>query len=112
MDEVWTRGEATVRDVLTSLNARDKERAYTTIMTIMARLDEKGLLTRKRVGKGDVYRPRISREDYGDARARARVEGLVADYGDLALAHFARELDGLDDERRRKLRDLAEGSSG
>lgn len=110
MDEVWRHDEVTVRQVLEALNRGPKQRAYTTIMTIMSRLDEKGLLTRRRMGRSDVYRPRMSRKEYLEARARARVDDLVTDYGDLALAHFARQLDGLDAERRRRLRRLAEGT--
>ena len=49
MEEVWKRGEASVREVMETLNAgADKARAYTTYMTIMARLDTKGLLDRRR----------------------------------------------------------------
>jgi predicted transcriptional regulator len=110
MAEVWRRGETTVREVLETLNRGEKQRAYTTVMTIMARLDEKGLLKRRRAGKTDHYRPVLSREDYQETRARAEVAELVADYGDLALAHFARQLESLDPERRRKLRQLAEES--
>lgn len=110
MEEVWRQREATVRQVLEALNAGPKERAYTTIMTIMARLDKKGLLTRRRTGKTDVYRPVMSRAEYLEARARAEVEELVADYGDVALAHFARQLNGLDARRLEKLRELAEES--
>lgn len=108
MDEVWRHDEVTVREVLEALNRGPKQRAYTTIMTIMARLDRKGLLTRRRVGKGDVYRPLLSREQYLEARARSEVDGLVADYGDVALAHFARRLESLDPDRQRELRRLAE----
>jgi predicted transcriptional regulator len=108
MDEAWRHDEVTVREVLEALNRGAKERAYTTIMTIMARLDRKGLLTRRRSGKTDVYRPLMSRDEYLQARASAEVDELVSDYGDVALAHFARQLDSLDPMRRQKLRDLAE----
>jgi predicted transcriptional regulator len=111
MHEAWRHDEVTVRQVLDVLNRGAKERAYTTIMTIMARLDRKGLLTRRRSGKTDVYRPLMSRDEYLQARARAEVDGLVSDYGDVALAHFARQLESLDPKRRQKLRDLAEGES-
>lgn len=107
MEEVWRHDEVTVRQVLEALNARAKERAYTTIMTIMNRLDAKGMLKRRRRGKSDLYRPVMSREAYQEERARAEVDGLVADYGDAALAHFARQLDTLDPARRRALRKLA-----
>lgn len=109
MEQVWRQGEVTVREVLEALNAGPKQRAYTTIMTVMTRLDAKGLLSRVRDGKTDVYRARLSCEEYQQARARAEVGELVSDYGDVALAHFARQLDGLDPERRRRLRKLAEG---
>lgn len=108
MDEVWDRGETTVRAVLEALNARaDKTRAYTTIMTIMSRLDRKGLLDRRREGKTDVYVPALSREEYQEARARTEVGTLVDEYGDLALVHFARQMAKLDPARREKLRRLA-----
>jgi predicted transcriptional regulator len=110
MEEVWRHDEVTVRQVLEALNRGSKERAYTTVMTIMNRLDAKGMLTRRRSGKSDIYRPLLSRDAYAEARARADVDGLVADYGDAALAHFARQLERLDPERRRQLRKLAEES--
>jgi predicted transcriptional regulator len=111
MDEVWRHEQVTVREVLEALNRSSKERAYTTIMTVMSRLDAKGLLKRRREGNTGVYRPRMSREQYLEARARAEVDGLVADFGDVALAHFARQLDSLDAPRRRQLRKLAEEES-
>lgn len=107
MEVVWQRGEATVRDVLTTLNRGSKERAYTTVMTIMARLDKKRLLTRRRQGKSDLYRPVMSREAYLEARAKADVDALVDEYGDLALVYFAEQVDGLDAKRLETLRKLA-----
>jgi len=109
MEEVWKRGEATVRQVLDALNRGSKRRAYTTVMTIMARLDRKGLLTRRREGKMDVYSPLIDRDAYVDARAQAEVSALVDEFGDVALVHFARQVDELDDERLQRLRSLARG---
>jgi BlaI family transcriptional regulator, penicillinase repressor len=108
MEEVWKRGEASVREVMEALNASaDKERAYTTFMTIMARLDSKGLLERRRQGKTDFYTPRYARDQYADLRARAELDSLVDQFGDLALAHIARQLAGLDPRRRRALQRLA-----
>ena len=108
MDEVWLHDETTVRDVMRALNASSsKERAYTTVMTIMQRLDEKQLLERRRAGKADIYRPRISREEYLEARANADVLAVVEQYGEQALVHFARQIDKLDPARRQRLRRLS-----
>ena len=108
MDQVWERGEASVREVMEALNAvADKARAYTTYMTIMARLDGKGLLERRRQGKTDLYSPRYTRDEYSDLRARAELDSFVDQFGDVALAHIARQLAGLDPRRRRALQRLA-----
>ena len=108
MELMWERGECNVRAVLDELNQRsDKERKYTTVMTTMARLDKKGLLVRRREGKTDFYTPAMSREAYHEARAEAEVGALVANYGEAALVHFARQMNQLDPKRREQLRRLA-----
>ena len=109
MDDVWGRNrEVAVREVMESLNRRaDKPRAYTTYMTVLGRLHQKGLVKRRRDGKTDYYEPAYTRAEYADLRARASVESLVDQYGDAALSHFARQIAQLDPERRRKLQRLA-----
>jgi predicted transcriptional regulator len=107
MEEVWKRGEASVREVMEALNAgADRERAYTTYMTIMARLDGKGLLERRRKGKTDFYRPLYTRDQYADLRARSELDSIVDQFGELALAHIARRWARLDPRRRRALQRL------
>jgi predicted transcriptional regulator len=108
MEEVWAHGEASVRSVMEALNGRaGKQRAYTTYMTILARLYKKGVLARRREGKTDFYTPELGREEFMTARAREEVEELVAQYGDVALSHFARQVASLDPARRRALQRLA-----
>jgi len=108
MEEMWRRESATVREVLETLNHRGgRARAYTTIMTIMVRLDGKGLLNRRRDGRTDIYEPALSRDEYRAARASAEVEALVSRYGEAALVHFAREMRRLDPRRRAALQRLA-----
>jgi len=109
MQEMWRRETGTVREVLEALNRGRKKRAYTTIMTIMARLYRKGLLTRRRNGKTDVYTIAITRDAYREARAEAEVAAIVDEFGDLALVHFSEHMAGLDQKRLRQLRHLAKG---
>jgi predicted transcriptional regulator len=111
MEEVWSQGEASVRAVMDALNARTKKpRAYTTYMTIMARLHTKGLLVRRREGKADYYAPAYERDEYMTLRARAEIEDLVSQHGDVALSHFAEQMAKLDPARRRALQRLARKS--
>ena len=111
MDMVWRLDEASVRDVMASVNtATGRDRAYTTYMTIMGRLDGKGMLSRRREGKTDLYTPSYTREQYADLRAQTELESVVDQYGDVALTHIARRMAALDPQRRRALQRLVRRS--
>jgi predicted transcriptional regulator len=109
MEQLWAHGDGTVRSVRDALNAHagQPERAYTTVLTILQRLDAKGLVRRSRSGKTDVYRPALARDEYLGARADVEVSELLEQYGELALVQFARRMEALDPERRAALRRLA-----
>lgn len=109
MAEVWAHGgEVTVREVLESLNAReDRQRAYTTVMTVLARLHGKGLLTRRREGRALFYRAAITHEQYVRSRVSAEIDTLVSTYGDAALAQLAERVAEQDPRRLARLRALA-----
>src|ERR1700749_5145685 len=78
MEEVWHQEETTVKLVMEALNRKTKSpRAYTTYMTVMQRLDDKGLLDRTRSGRSDTYTPTFTRDEYQELRASAQVQGLV-----------------------------------
>jgi predicted transcriptional regulator len=57
MQALWDRGAATVGEVHEALLARDAQVAYTTVQTMLNRLEEKGLLSREKEGRAFVYRP-------------------------------------------------------
>lgn len=107
MIRLWKRRSATVRDIVGDL-ARTRELAYTTVMTIMFRLHEKGLLERTREGKTYVYRPALTRAEHRAQLSRDLARGLVADFGDAALAAFTAELDTVDATHRAALRRVAQ----
>jgi predicted transcriptional regulator len=111
LEELWAHGRAPVRTVLDALNADETRspRAYTTVLTIVQRLQVKGLVRRVRYGKADLYEPTLGRAEYMSARAAAEVEGLVGEYGEYALVQFARRTEQLDPELREQLRRLADG---
>ena len=44
--------------------------------------------------------------------SRGQVRALVRDFGDVALAHFAQELDGADPEKLERLREFLNGAEG
>jgi predicted transcriptional regulator len=90
---LWAAGEPlTAAQVL---DAIDIDLAYTTVMTTLARLHDKGSVRRQRVGRAYAYMP--SAEVAADAARQMR---RVLDRGDHAtvLANFVGTLDD-DDER-------------
>ena len=104
---VWT--EAPVRSVMEALNKGSrKPRAYTTYMTIMSRLDGKGLLERRREERPTSTGRRSSARSPEPAR-RGGGRRVVAQYGDVALAHFARQV-GSTESASRSWKRLAEQS--
>ena len=63
MEIVWARGEASLRDVHLRLESQ-RDLAYTTVMTVMSRLAEKGLLRKRKNGAAFLYLPALSREAF------------------------------------------------
>jgi len=87
MRVAWAAAEPlSVRTVRDRLNHdREPPLAYTTVMTVMARLAEKEILRRAMRGRGYVYEAAVP-----DAAAIA-VRNLVRDFGDAAVAGFVDE---------------------
>ena len=81
--------------------------AYTTIMTTMSRLADKGALTRVRDGRAYAYRMAAPAEAVGEAVTARRMRRLLTDGGDRAgvLARFVAELNP---DEERLLADLLE----
>jgi predicted transcriptional regulator len=103
MAALWRAGRPLpVREVAAELNARrDVALAYTTVMTVMSRLAGKGILARSRSGRRFVYAPVAA-----DA-AEIAVRGVLAEFGDAALARFVERAE-LDPRLRDRLRRLME----
>lgn len=96
MDFIWRKGKPVgVPDVQHHLS-RTRELAYTTTMTVMGRLHEKGLLERAEDRRPYTYWPALSREDYS---ARLML-GILTELGDrkAVLARFVERI-GPDDAR-------------
>jgi BlaI family transcriptional regulator, penicillinase repressor len=61
MKVVWDLGAATVKEVSDTLSLK-KETAYTTVLTLMGILEEKGVLYHTRSGRAYVYKPLLTRQ--------------------------------------------------
>jgi len=88
MEIVWCNGQTCVRDVLRELKKK-KRIAYTTIMTVMSRLHEKGVLNRKMNKSGAfVYEPVSDKKTFIEKKSEKIIKGFLKEYGDIAVAQF------------------------
>jgi predicted transcriptional regulator len=104
MDVAWRLGEVTVRDVHESLN-QNRPVAYTTVMTTMGRLADKGLLRRVEDQRAHRFSPLLSREQYANTTVKSVVDWLVSQFRDPAVAYF---LDRVEEEDERLIQALKE----
>ena len=99
---MWKLEQATVQEVVT-LFSTTRSVAYTTIMTVMGHLVEKGLLTRTADGKRYVYKVAQTKEEFLRSASQAMVRRVLNDFGDLAIAGFMGELSKYKPEKLEEL---------
>ncbi len=89
MEDLWAHPPSAVGEVLERLNATSRRKlAYNTVMSVMAKLADKGYLTRRRQGRAFIYQPAENRRDFLRSRAADAAEVLLDDFNDLAVAGF------------------------
>ncbi len=105
MSVVWERGRATVQDVKDALEPR-RSLAYTTIMTVMSRLAEKGMLNRQKDGRAFYYTPLVSQEKVANSLLQALIRRLYDGAAGQAIAQLLETEDGVDDKELERLEQL------
>lgn len=91
MSLVWSCAPCSIKDIKNRLDKK-KRLAYTTVATLVGRLESKGMLKRvvdERLGNCFRYLPKVSREVYSSLIAQAFVTNFQHSFGDLAIASFA-----------------------
>ncbi len=106
MELLWARVSATVRDI-TAVLQTERQVAYTTVMTIMNNLAEKGLLRRIRLDKRTfLYEAALTREAFMQGASERVVQALIRDFGELALTEFALALEEATPAERTRIKRL------
>ncbi|NJN65416.1 MAG: BlaI/MecI/CopY family transcriptional regulator [Chloroflexaceae bacterium] len=102
MQTLWQDKRSTVKKVHRKLS-QQRDIAYTTVMTTMGRLAEKGVLDRHREGLAYVYTPAISEEEFVSMVVHQVLDGLMDDYSDMAIDYMIDYLSKHDPEELRRL---------
>ena len=104
MKVVWTRDTVTVRDVYEVLRQK-RTIAYTTVMTMMKVLEDKGYLHKTLVDRTHIYRPTKPRQQVIGAMVRDFVDRVFDGASDALLVHLVKD-ERLSDEQRNAIKEL------
>ncbi len=72
MEVIWTRGSATVAEVLEAIPERERP-AFNTVQTMLRIMEKKGYLRHEERGRAFIYHAKVERDD----AARAAVQNVV-----------------------------------
>ena len=103
MEIVWLFGDVTVRDVYEEMR-KSRKIAYTSVMTVMKRLADKGILSKVKQGQGFLYHPIYSESEFIAAASKRIFNEVIGDFGMPAMSHL---LDAVDDEDPAVMEELA-----
>src|SRR5262249_38095430 len=59
---LWDLGPAPVREVMKALHKRGRRVAYTTVLTVLTRLEQKGFVASDKSEQAYVYKAKVSRD--------------------------------------------------
>jgi BlaI family penicillinase repressor len=107
MKVIWKLEKATVRDVYDTLREK-RAVAYTTVMTMMKILEEKGYLKKTRVERAYLYRPARPRQQVVGAMVRDFVDRVFDGAASALLVQLAQDGRLSKDERQRIQRVIEE----
>ena len=113
MTALWNDGPYSVAQVAESLNsASERKLAYTTVMTILVRLHEKGYVTRQASGRSYVYAAAMDEASLTASVGRRELSRLIQRYGAASVAQFAEDLTAADSDLAVRIRDLGPDEGG
>ena len=107
MKVVWTLETATVRDVYERLRAR-RDIAYTTVLTMMKILEQKGYVKKERVERAFVYRAARPRQQVLGGMVREFIDRVFDGASRPMLLHLVKQTKLSDKERKALLRAIEE----
>lgn len=107
MKVVWRLESATVRDVYEALREK-RDIAYTTVLTMMKVLEQKGYVRKTRSERAHVYRPARPRQQVIGAMVREFVDRVFDGASRPMLLHLVKETRLSDRERKALLKAIQE----
>lgn len=89
MRVLWTRGEATIAEVVSDLQAK-RGLAHSTVATLLLRLEKRGLLSKRREGRAYIYSTVLSEAEVKHSMVSDLIASLFQGDSMELLAHLVR----------------------
>ncbi|HEX5105224.1 MAG TPA: BlaI/MecI/CopY family transcriptional regulator [Pirellulaceae bacterium] len=102
---LWQAGEATVREITAAINEQGESLAYTTVLSLLQVMEQKGLVSHRASGKFYLYFARVRKGPTVRALARGFLDRVFDGAVDEYLVH-ALEAKRPSDEEIRRLEEL------
>ncbi|MEK4484521.1 BlaI/MecI/CopY family transcriptional regulator [Psychrobacillus sp. FSL H8-0484] len=102
MDILWNDVEMTIKDVQQVLDL-EKVTNFNTVMTVMNRLVEKGILQKRVEGRSSLYKPVQTRAEFLSAQSKEMTNELMDEFGNVVVSHMLDALEDVDDDLVAKL---------
>lgn len=103
MEIIWRQKDAVSVKDITEVLGKKRQIAYTTVMTIMARLTSKGVLVRRLSGPSYLYRPKVTKEQFIARAVHGIFSSAVSTLGEEVLTHFVKEIQKISPKKRQQL---------
>lgn len=107
MEIIWKKGDLTVRQIY-EIFQKKRYSAYTTVMTVMSRLADKGLLEKIKQGNAFVYRATTTRDEFTKSTLQKVINELVKDFATPAINQFLDSMENVDPDKMEELSRLIE----
>jgi predicted transcriptional regulator len=106
LEVLWSRDEASTQDVWEALTA-ERGLALTTVATLLSRLERKGIVVHRQVGRQYVYRAAVTRAEVRRSKVRDLTQTLFGGDAAALVSHLVRAED-VDDQELQRIRTLLE----
>jgi predicted transcriptional regulator len=97
MGILWEGSEHSIKQVQQRLE-QDKPINFNTVMTVMNRLIDKGILEKRLVGRSSLFRPVQTKEEFMDEQSKKLSENLLDEFGAVVINHMLDAVDSVDQD--------------
>lgn len=104
MELLWSneKGEISIKEVQQTLDS-EKNINFNTVMTVMNRLVEKGVLKKRASGRVSLFSPIQTKEEFLEEQSKKLTENLLDEFGGVVISHMIDSLTDVDETLLNKL---------